>query len=115
MVVNEKIVRALQPLGLPVTADFYGGGASEYITFNYSDGAVLNGDDGPVEDVAEVQIHYFLPMGKDYLDTKRKIRAALMDAGFTYPDATVLTEPDGKIRHIVFECEVETEDELPEE
>jgi len=115
LTVNEKIVQAMKPFGLPVVADFFGGGNKEYITFNYSDSAALSGDDRPVEDVAEVQIHYFLPMDKDYLDIKRRMRAALLDAGFTYPDATVLAEPDGKTRHIIFECEVETEDELPDE
>ena len=35
MTINQKIIKALKPLGIPVTSDFFGGGNSEYITFNY--------------------------------------------------------------------------------
>ena len=46
MTVNEKIIEALRPLDIPVTPDFNGGGAKEYITFNYADatGERLPGD-----------------------------------------------------------------------
>ena len=113
MTVNEKIIQALKPFGIPVVADFSGGGEKEYITFNYaSDEAALSGDDGPMEVVASMQIHYFLPMDRDYLSIKKKIRKALFSAGFTYPSVEHLTEPEGNIRHLVFECETENDDEL---
>ena len=81
MTVNEKIIQALKPFGIPVVADFSGGGEEEYITFNYaSDAAALSGDDEPVEVVASMQIHYFLPMDRDYLSIKKKIRKALFSA-----------------------------------
>lgn len=113
MTVNEKIIQALEALKIPVTSDFFGGKQEEYITFNYADDrAVFSADDGPEEDVAYMQIHYFLPAGKDYLENKRKIRKALLKAGFTYPDATVLMEPDNRTRHIIFECEIENDYEM---
>lgn len=62
MTINQKIINALKPLGIPVTSDFFGGGNSEYITFNYvKDGAELFADNQPVEDISLMQIHYFLP------------------------------------------------------
>ncbi len=62
-----------------------------------------------MDDVAYMQIHYFLPANKDYLENKKKIRKALLGAGFTYPEVSVLMEPGNKERHIVFECEIENE------
>ena len=104
MTINQKIIKALKPLGVPVTSDFFGGGNSEYITFNYvKDGAELFADNQPVEDISLMQIHYFLPSTKDFLEAKRKIRRVILEEGGTYPDVTVLMEPDNKTRHIVFE------------
>lgn len=115
MTVNKRIIDALNPLGIPVTADFFGDGGEEYITFNYvTDKGALYADDEPEADVAEMQVHYFLPATKNYLENKKKIRKALLEAGFTWPDVTVLMEPDQKTRHLTFECEIENEEELEE-
>lgn len=115
MTVNQKIINALQFLQIPITADFFGGGKEEYVTFNYvTDEGEVFADDEPTEDITGLQIHYFLPSDRNYLDNKRKIRKALLKAGCTYPDVTVLMEPDNKTRHIVFECEIENEFELEE-
>ena len=115
MTVNEIIIKALNTLGIPITADFFGEGNEEYITFNYADDrAEVFGDDQPLNAVAYMQIHYFLPAAKDYISTKKRIRKLLHEAGFTYPEVTELT--DGKTnRHIIFECEIENIDELIEE
>lgn len=113
MTVNEKIKQALSPLGIPVVADFYGGGKDEYFTFNYADDRAVDfGDDAPQHIVAYMQIHWFMPRQKDYLAGKKKIRNILFQAGFTYPEVTVMTE--GDIRHVIFECEIEDEDALME-
>lgn len=114
MTVNEKIVQALTPFGIPIKTDFHGGHDDEYFTFNYADDRATDfGDDGPQHVVAYMQIHWFLPRQKDYLALKKKIRNALFHAGFTYPEVTVMTERD--IRHVVFECEIEDEDALAED
>lgn len=112
MTVNEKIVMALSQFKIPIETDFSGGSEEEYFTFNYaSDRAENFGDDKPLNAVASMQIHYFLPVKKDYLSVKKQIRNALFAAGFTYPVVTHLTE-DKKIRHLIFECEIENDDEL---
>lgn len=112
MTVNEKIIVALRPLGITVTPDFFGDGEKEYITFNYADDRAEEfGDDRPLGVVAYMQIHYFLPIEKDYLSNKKEIRRLLFSAGFTYPEVTELTE--GKTtRHLIFECEIPNDDEL---
>lgn len=115
MTVNKKIINALQFLRIPVTADFFGGEKEEYITFNYvADSGEVYADNEPTEDVVSLQIHYFLPSDRNYLENKRKIRKALMKAGCTYPEVTIIMEQDNKTRHLIFECEIENEYELEE-
>lgn len=109
--VNQKIIEAVEPLGVTVTPDFDGGGANEYITFNYVDDRGEEfGDDTPLFDVAYMQVHYFLPREKDYLEKKKRIRGLLFKAGFTYPVVSELIE--GKKRHLIFECEIVNRSEM---
>lgn len=113
MTVNEIIITALSPFGLEVTPDFFGGGDEEYFTFNYADDRASDfGDDQPTHVVAYAQIHYFCPVKKDYLEMKKKLRKALLDAGFTYPSVTDATSSRDAERHLVFECSIENEYEL---
>lgn len=116
MTVNEKIIQALRSFDVPVTADFFGGENEEYVTFNYvDDRAAVHGDDRPIEAKVEMQIHYFLPADKDYLEIKKRMRNALFQAGFTYPAVEVLIEQENTVRHIIFECEIENDDELEDQ
>ena len=109
MTVNEKIVQALTPFGIPIKTDFHVGHEDEYFTFNYADDRAVDfGDDGPLHVVAYMQIHWFLPRCRDFLEMKNKVRNALFRVGFTYPEITVMTEND--IRHVVFECEIEDDE-----
>ena len=110
MTAFEKIKSALDPLGIPVTPDFFGGGAAEWITYNEAgDFGRDDGDDAPGCNLVGVQIHYFLPMSRDYLENKRAIRHALRAAGFTYPSVTVITDKELDTRHIIYECEITEE------
>jgi hypothetical protein len=113
MTVNEIIIEALEPLGVKVTPDFFGDGEDEYITFNYDgDRVVIYGDNEPLQVVAYLQIHYFCSMDKNYLQMKKEIRKALHTAGCTYPSVTDATNSEDGIRHLVFECSIENDDEL---
>lgn len=113
MTVHQKIRGALECFDIPITEDFFGDGDEEYFTFNLAlDKAVMHADDGPVHDLVKVQIHWFLPVWKNYLAEKKRIRRALHNGGFTYPEVEILVEPDNKTRHIVFLCETENDEEL---
>ena len=113
MTIYEKISDALALLQIPIEEDFFGDGEDEYITFTLiRDGAAISADDEPVHEVADLQIHYFLPRDREYAETQKRIRRLLLEAGFTWPAVTVIVEPDDKTRHIVFECELENDDEL---
>lgn len=112
MTVNEILVQTLSPFGKKVTTDFDGGNEEEYITFNpASDRAEGFADDTPFAVVTAMQIHWFLPSSKNYLSEKKAIRNALFEAGFSYPEVTVIPESKER-RHIIFECEIENDFEL---
>lgn len=112
MGLSGRVRTALSGLDIPVSEDFFGGSETEYLTFTLTDdkGAVF-ADDGPVRGVIQLKVHYFLPAAKNYTQNKRLIRTALYNAGATWPEVTALTEEDGKTRHLVFECELEDDDE----
>ena len=114
--VNKIIVTALRPFGLPVAENLYTGTGKEYFTYNYADDSVGDlGDDLPQAYVASMQIHYFCPLNNSYAGMKRRIRAALVAAGFTPPTVTDASDTTDKIRHLVFECGIENEYDLESE
>lgn len=107
MTVNQKIREALAPFGCPVKPDLYTGNEARWFTFNEADNrAALHANNSPRGDRVAMQIHFFLPLEENYLSERRRIRRALLNAGFTYPFITMLTEDDTRIRHIIFECEI---------
>ena len=113
MTVNETVIKSLEQFGKPVKPDHYEGKEKEYFIFNFVDDVADEfGDDEPLRVISYLQIHYFLPMDKDYLEMKKKIRKALFKNGFTYPSVTIMAEPEKKIHHLIFECEIENDDEL---
>ncbi|EDM88810.1 hypothetical protein RUMOBE_00931 [Blautia obeum ATCC 29174] len=54
-----------------------------------------------------MQIHFFMPANESYISWKKKIRKALFDAGFTFPEVIIQTEDENTIRHMIFECSIE--------
>lgn len=115
MTIYQKIEAALASLEIPIEEDFFGDGADEYITYTLvRDGAAVMADGAPQNEVAQLQIHYFLPRSKEYDATRKQIRNLLLAAEFTWPVVTVLVEPDDKTRHIIFETEVENDEEMEE-
>lgn len=105
----EKIVGAIQGFGYPYEPDVYGGEKKKYFTYNYADErATLFADETAVSVVASVQVHFFLPYRENFISEKNRISKALFNAGFTFPEVTILKEND--IRHIIFECDIEEEE-----
>ena len=114
--VNKIIISALRPFGLPIAENLYTGTGKEYFTFNFADDSAGDlGDDEPQAYVAYVQIHYFCPLNASYADMKRRIRAALVSAGFSAPSVTDASDLDERVRHLVFECDIENEYDLESE
>lgn len=113
MTIYQKIETALASLEIPIEEDFFGDGADEYITYTLvRDGAAVIADGAPQNEVSELQIHYFAPRSKEYDAIRKQIRKLLLEADFTWPVVTVLIEPDNKTRHIIFETEIENDEEM---
>ena len=108
MTAFENIVNAIAPFGYPYKPDVYQGDCEKYFVYNYADQrGNLWADDEPETVIASVQVHFFMPEKENFIKIQNKIRKALFEQGFTFPQVTVLTE--NKKRHLVFECEIEEE------
>jgi hypothetical protein len=114
MDVNKLIIESLSPLGYPVEFITYTGKDKTYITFNCTDdrGEIFV-DNKPIIDTVSMQIHLFIPNKVNYMKLKKQIRTKLINAGFTYPEITILADDD--INHLVFECEYSGISETEEE
>ena len=105
MSINERIIRALSPLGLSVTPDTHRPEQGDlYITFGYSVRGENHGDNVPQVEVSDVMIHLWANRGENVLQQRRMIRLLMSQAGFTWPDETDAGDEDGQ--HYVYECQI---------
>ena len=110
MTTFEKIISAIEPFGFPHAPDVYRGKTPRWFTYNYADDYGTDfSDDNPGAVIVSVQVHLFLPINDDLKKQKNKVRRSLFRQGFTFPEITVMTEDDEKLRHIIFECDTEEE------
>lgn len=106
----EKIRTAIEGFGFPCEPDIYTGDEERYFVYNYADErGSLYADDVPGGVIASVQVHFYLPADENFIKVKNQIREALFRQGFTFPEVTMLRE--GKRRHIIFECDIEEEED----
>lgn len=110
MTTFEKIIAAIEPFGFPHAPDVCRDKALRWFTYNYADDYGDDfSDDNPGSVIVSVQVHLFIPIDDDFIGLKNKVRRALFRQGFTFPEITVMTEDNGKLRHIIFECDTEEE------
>jgi len=102
--VAEAIQAALTPL-FPgaVFPHVYKGPLTEYIVWNYNVVGEVWAEDVPHAARYLVQVHFYLPHGKDPRGAILAATRALFDQGFTWPIPTDATDSDGQ--HWVLECE----------
>lgn len=113
--VNKMIVSALRPFDLPIAETLYEGSAKEFFAYSIAlDFVADTGDDLPQAYVASIQVHYICPWEKPYADMRRRIRKALICAGATPPSIADASDPAERIRHLVFEFELENDYDLEE-
>lgn len=103
MTINEQIKAAVEAIVAVCVPDTYDGAADEYCTFNYSEDPDVFGDDLPELIRYLVQLHYYCPAGHNPIETKRKLRRAILAADFTAPEIT--NAGDDETQHYVFEFE----------
>ena len=107
MSVESRIVAALSPFGDPVEAALLYAAAQDLpprdYTFSCSSYGDDFGDDEPGCERWQVSVHFFAPLDENVTARVRKTKAALFQAGFTWPRSEDASDQDG--RHFVFECE----------
>lgn len=101
--VDNALMDALSTLLLPVYPNVYVGDEIEYIVTNYNVIPTVYAERLPAAARYLVQVHYYLPTGKNPNSVKQSIQSALSNAGFTYPSITQAHDKDGQ--HWIFECE----------
>ncbi len=102
----KAVLNALKDFSYPKVPQRYEGTEKKYFTYNYAaDSGRDFGDDEPGCNEVTVQVHFFLPLKENFQTEKVQIRRKLFDAGFTWPEITVLEENDTMTRHIIFECD----------
>ena len=105
MTVNEILVQALDPLGIPLYPDVYLGEDAAYFVFTYSSVGDAFADDRPGVERHLISLHYYGPLAGNPLRLIDDAKRALFQAGTTWPQTTHLS--DENRRHIVLECEIE--------
>ena len=103
MSANEILKTALSPIA-PAEADTYEGNEDEYITFGYNSIPGDFGDDDAAAERLLVHVHFYAPTGRNVLEKRRAIKAALVAAGATFPSYENISDRDGQ--HHIFECEL---------
>lgn len=103
MTVNEKLIAALSPLGLQLFPDMRQALPDECMVFTYSELPADSGDDYPEHERILLSVHLFCPIDRDSVEIRRKIKACIAGAGYTYPSVADLSEETGQ--HWVFEFE----------
>ena len=72
-----------------------------YFTFQYSTRGADYADDEPTAEIASVMLHLWAPLKQNMTGLIRQTKAAVHEAGFTWPEKTDASDDKG--RHIVFE------------
>lgn len=106
MSIEERVINALSPLGLPVAPNRYDGEELAYVVFNYSEYPELYGDDYPELLRNILQVHLYLPHGWNPVQLKKRLRRELVKVCDNYPET--VNASDGDSQHYVFEATVIT-------
>ena len=103
MTLNQRIIQALKPLGLPVVPDVDTLHRPRCLVFNYDLIPPQPADNRPTWYKALIQVHLYLPLENDGREIRRQVLEALVDAGMTWPE--IIDATDEETQHKVFECE----------
>ena len=105
--IDARLVAALSgiaPIWNSVKEDRESDPADEpeiYYAFQYSTRGANYADDEPTAEIASVHLHLWAPLSQNMTSLVRRTKAAVHEAGFTWPEKTDASDDKG--RHIVFE------------
>lgn len=105
MTLNQRIIGALEPLGLPVVPDVDTLHRERCFVFQYDEGPTAFCDDQPWIRTYQIQVHLFLPLGENGLALVEGADRALRSAGLGPVDVVDAADEGGQ--HKVLECEAQ--------
>lgn len=109
MSVEERLVKALEPFGIPVERGLLYAAAKDlperYYTFSIERHGDDYADDEPGAERCQVTVHLFAPLAGSLNRQVKDTKKALQKAGFTWPSSVDATDKEGQ--HYVFECQIE--------
>ncbi|MCI5872146.1 MAG: hypothetical protein PUJ55_00085 [Clostridiales bacterium] len=108
MNLNVKIQDIEKKVNIPIEEDEYQGKKSTYMVFSYDDERpILNADNEPYADMADITFQLIMPKNADYMNLKHQIRDELENSGFSVTAIRTLLgsamNGTDKIRRIIFE------------
>lgn len=113
MSVNERLIQALSPIAPAYPWIEFEGNQdarrSRYFVFNYTTFPDIFADDAPHYEKYLIQVHYFCPLSDSTVSIRNRIKRALFEADFTWPEETTVRKQsqtgDSGGQHYCFECE----------
>ncbi len=81
MNINPEIQELENVTGLEVEPDLYTGNADSYIVYSMTERPAYWGDDGVLDDRAELSVNLYTPPAEDFMELKHKIRDYLETLG----------------------------------
>lgn len=102
MTINEQIRAALEEFEYPCYHNVYTGEEQTYFVFNYTVIPDSYSDDSPEYNRYLCQVHLYSLITLNTITLSKRIKLALEEAGFTYPEQVDASDDDSQ--HIVFEC-----------
>lgn len=82
MTLNQRIIQALKPLGLPVVPDVDTLHRPRCLVFNYDLIPAQPADNRPTWYKALIQVHLYLPLENDGREIRRQVLEALVDGRY---------------------------------
>lgn len=102
--IDTRIRAALASMDLPVEPNDYDGEALEYLSYKYQELGAVHAEGRPNAIRYILDLHWYLPRGKNPESGKNRIRHLLQAAGATWPNIENASDKEGQ--HYVFECEM---------
>lgn len=103
MSINAEVKNLITPLGYPCEFMNYDGTKDSYFVFNFTnESPSFFGDDAPLSERYEMQLHFFSPKSFNHLSLKQSVKSILFQNGWSYPQTYTRYEEDTKKNHVVF-------------
>ena len=109
MTINQRIIQALTPLGLPVAPDTDTESRERCFVFSADQTPTFYCDDAPLLYSFKVQVYLILPAEENGVVLLDRAVRAMAEAGFSRPEVVDAADENGQRK--VLECETQAIEE----